>query len=70
MDSIAHYLALNNLFRGNVAVAALTGDKSAIEELRQRVVALDDAYANACRLNALVCKYVPDYSDVMDFHTS
>lgn len=70
VDTVNHYYALSNLFRGKVALEALEGDKSAIEALRKRVMALDEAYGNGAMLNALVRQYVPDFASIVHFHTS
>jgi hypothetical protein len=70
VDSVDHYSALSHLFRGKVAWEALEGDKSAIEALRKRVMALDEASGNGAMLNALVRQYVPDFASIVHFHTS
>ncbi len=70
VDTADHYYALSNLFRGKVAFAAHEGDKRAIEELRKRVIELDEAYGNGRRLNALVRHYAPEFAQVVHFQTS
>jgi hypothetical protein len=70
VDTIDHYYALCNIFRGEVAVEAGQGNKSAIEELRKRVIELDQAYGNGSMLNALVAKYSSEFAEVVSFHTS
>ena len=70
VDTADHYYALRNMFCGRVAFDACQGDESAIEELRKRVVELDQSYGNGSRLNALVRKYSPEFAEVVHFHTS
>jgi hypothetical protein len=70
VETIDHYYALRNMFFGQIAVEAGNGDKRAIQELRNRVVELDEAYGNGAKLNALVRKYVPAFAKVVRFHTS
>lgn len=70
VDTGDHYAALYNLFRGQVAVEAGQGNKSALDQLRKRAVELDQACGNGSLLNALVRKYSPEFVEVVHFHTS
>lgn len=70
VDTSDHYYALRNMFCGRVAFAAHEGDKHAIEELRKRVIELDQACGHGSKLNALVRKYAPAFAKVVHFHTS
>ena len=70
VDTTDHYYALRNMFYGPVAIEARQGNKGAIEELRKRVIELDQACGHGSKLNALVRKYSPEFAEVVHFHTS
>jgi len=71
VDSANHYRALKEiLFIESEAVEDEFDEPGVSEELRQRILALDDALGNGPKLNALVKRFAPAYAGKVHFHTS
>jgi hypothetical protein len=69
VDSANHYRALKEILFIEAEADEAESDSTVVrEELRKRILALDEALGSDPKLNALVRRYAPQYADRVHFH--